>query len=164
DPFVTWTDDNASVGLGGCRSLITSHGGEIRLVQEAAPDPTFQIELPCVTREKSSAAPPDHGQEISRPMIALVIEPSEPVQTKLRGLLTARGYRVVPVNSSDEGLDLALRLKFDAIFCSVHAPGLNWIETAEHVMQRVGIFVLLSDAYDADLAADFAGERRFVLA
>jgi CheY-like chemotaxis protein len=82
----------------------------------------------------------------------------------LRDLLAVRGYRVVPVNSSDEGLDLAQRLRFDAIFCSVHAPGLNWVETAEQVKPRVGGFVLLSDSYNADLSADFAGDRRFVLA
>jgi CheY-like chemotaxis protein len=64
-------------------------------------------------------------------LTALVIEPAEAIQTQLRGLLADRGYRVVPVNSSDEGLDLAQRLRFDAIFCSVHAPGLNWVETAE---------------------------------
>jgi hypothetical protein len=32
------------------------------------------------------------------------------------------------------------------------------------VRTRVGGFVLLSDSYDADLSADFAGDRRFVLA
>jgi hypothetical protein len=45
----------------------------------------------------------------------------------------------------------------------VHAPGLNWVETAEQLKGRVGGFVLLSDSYDADLAADFEGEGRFVL-
>ncbi len=70
----------------------------------------------------------------------------------------------MPVNSSDEGLDLAQRLRFDAVFCSVHAPGLNWVETAEQVKARVGGFVLLSDSYNADLSADFAWQERcFVL-
>jgi hypothetical protein len=39
-------------------------------------------------------------------LTALVIEPAEAIQTQLRGLLADRGYRVVPVNSSDEGLGL----------------------------------------------------------
>jgi signal transduction histidine kinase len=165
DPFAAGPQEpGGATGLGVCRSLITSHGGEIRLVQQAAVDPTFQVELPCAMREKPSDAARENGREAAGPLTALVIEPAEAMQTELQGLLALRGYRVVPVNSSDEGLDLAQRLRFDAIFCSVRAPGLNWVETAEQVSSRVSGFVLLSDSYDADLAADFAGDRRFVLA
>jgi K+-sensing histidine kinase KdpD/CheY-like chemotaxis protein len=165
DPFVPGADEaSGGAGLGVCRSLITGHGGEIRLIQQAAGDPAFQVELPCAAREKPSGPAPENGREGAHTLTALVIEPAEAIQTQLRGLLAARGYRVVPVHSSDEGLDLAQRLRFDAIFCSVHAPGLNWVETAEQVKARVGGFVLLSDSYNADLSADFAGERSFVLA
>jgi signal transduction histidine kinase len=165
DPFMPGVDEvSGGAGLGVCRSLITGHGGEIRLVQQAAGDPAFQVDLPCAAREKPSGAILENGRDGAHTLTALVIEPAEAIQTQLRGLLAGRGYRVVPVNSSDEGLDLAQRLRFDAIFCSVHAPGLNWVETAEQVKSRVGGFVLLSDSYNADLSADFAGERRFVLA
>jgi K+-sensing histidine kinase KdpD len=165
DPFVPGADEaSGAASLGVCHSLIAGHGGEIRLVQQAAGDPAFQIELPCAAREKIGGPAPENSRNGAPTLTALVIEPAEAIQTQLRGLLAARGYRVVPVNSSDEGLDLAQRLRFDAVFCSVHAPGLNWVETAEQVRTRVGGFVLLSDSYDADLSADFAGERRFVLA
>jgi K+-sensing histidine kinase KdpD/CheY-like chemotaxis protein len=165
DPFVPGADDvSGGTGLAVCRSLITGHGGEIRLVQQAAADPAFQVELPCAAREKPGGAALENGRGSAHTLTALVIDPSEAIQTQLRGMLAMRGYRVVPVNSSDEGLDLAQRLRFDAIFCSVHAPGLNWVETAEQVKARVGGFVLLSDSYNADLSADFAGESRFVLA
>jgi len=165
DPFLPGTDEaSGGPGLGVCRSLITGHGGEIRLVQQAGGDPAFQVELPCAAREKPGSPTLENGRDGAHTWTALVIEPAEAVQTQLRGLLADRGYRVVPVNSSDEGLDLAQRLRFDAVFCSVHAPGLNWVETAEQVKARVGGFVLLSDSYNADLSADFAGERRFVLA
>ncbi|MGA2134553.1 MAG: GAF domain-containing protein [Bryobacteraceae bacterium] len=165
DPFAAGPPEQGGAsGLGVCRSLITSHGGEIRLVQQSTGDPTFQIELPCADREKPSAAGKEKGAENGRPLTALIIEPAEAIQAELQALLTLRGYRVVPVNNSDEGLDLAQRLRFDAVFCSVRAPGLNWVETAEQVRSRVGGFVLLSDSYDADLAADFAGDGRFVLA
>jgi K+-sensing histidine kinase KdpD/CheY-like chemotaxis protein len=164
DPFLPGADEwSSDAGLGVCRSLITGHGGEIRLVQQAAGDPAFQVELPCAAREKPGGHIPESARD-GHNWTALVIEPAETTQTQLLGLLAARGYRVVPVNSSDEGLDLAQRLRFDAVFCSVHAPGLNWVETAEQVRARVSGFVLLSDSYNADLSADFAGDRRFVLA
>jgi hypothetical protein len=54
-------------------------------------------------------------------------------------------------------------MRFDAAFCSVHAPGLNWVELSERMHLRVGAFVLVADAYDPELAADFEGEGRFVL-
>ena len=59
--------------------------------------------------------------------------------------------------------DYAQRLRFDVAFCSVHAPGLNWVELSERMYSRVGGFVLVSDRYDAELAVDFEAERRFVL-
>ncbi|HLY19050.1 MAG TPA: GAF domain-containing protein [Bryobacteraceae bacterium] len=165
DPFVTGQEEGpGGAGLAICRSLITGHGGEIRLVQQAAADPTFQVALPCAVRERTSGAAAENGRESGQTLTALVIEPAEATQMQLRGLLAVRGYRVVPVNSSDEGLDLAQRLRFDVIFCSAHAPGLNWVETSEQLKPRVGGFVLLSDAFNAELAADFAGDRRFVLA
>jgi hypothetical protein len=55
-------------------------------------------------------------------------------------------------------------MRFDIVFCSVHAPGLNWVELSERMYSRVGCFILLSDGYDSELAADFEGEGRFVLA
>lgn len=165
DPFAPLAEDAVGgAGLGVCRSLITGHGGEIRLMQQAAGDPAFEVELPCAARGKLGGPTAENGRDGAHKLTALVIEPAEAVQAQLRGLLSDRGYRVVPVNSSDEGLDLAQRLRFDAVFCSVHAPGLNWVETAEQVRARVGGFVLLSDSYNADLSADFAGDRRFVLA
>jgi hypothetical protein len=45
----------------------------------------------------------------------------------------------------------------------VHAPGLNWVELSEQLQSRVGVFILLSDRYDAELAADFEGDSRFVI-
>ena len=96
-------------------------------------------------------------------MTALVIEPDEASQRQILALLSGRGFRVVPVDNADTGLELAHRMRFDAAFCSVHAPGLNWVELSERMHSRVGGFVLLSDGYDAELAADFEGDGRFVL-
>ena len=56
------------------------------------------------------------------------------------------------------------RMRFDAAFCSVHAPGLNWVELSERLQSRVGGFVLLSDHHDPELSADFDGDGRFVVA
>jgi len=152
--------------LGVTRSVIAGHGGEVRLIEKAHADPRFEVELPLTTaRERTPLAPASQGaSDYSRGMTALIIEPEETAQRQLLGLLAGRGYRVVPVANADTGLELAQRIKIDAAFCSVHAPGLNWVELSERMQPRVSGFILLSDGYDAELSSNFEGYNRYVLA
>jgi CheY-like chemotaxis protein len=152
--------------LGVTRSVIAGHGGEVRLIEKSHADPRFEVELPLTTaRERTPLAAASSGvSEYSRGMTALVIEPDEVAQRQLMGLLAARGYRVVPVGNADTGLELAQRMKIDAAFCSLHAPGLNWVELSERMQPRVSGFILLSDGYDSELASNFEGYNRYVLA
>jgi GAF domain-containing protein len=158
-------EDLAAV-LGVTRSVIAGHGGEVRLIEKSHSDPRFEVELPALVKERGAAtfASGAAARDGSRRMTALVIEPDEAAQRQLLALLAAHGFRVVPVTNSDAGLDLAQRIRFDAAFCSLHAPGLNWVELSERMHTRVGGFILLSDGYDAELSADFEGDGRFVLA
>jgi GAF domain-containing protein len=158
-------EETAAV-LGVTRSVIGGHGGEIRLIEKSNADPRFEVELPTATGKErtSSGATVSSAPEFSRGMTALVIEPDETAQRQLLGLLAAHGYRVVPETNADTGLELAQRIRIDAAFCSLHAPGLNWVELSERMRSRVGGFVLLSDGYDLDLAANFEGYHRYVLA
>ena len=158
-------EDMAAV-LGVTRSVIAGHGGEVRLIEKANADPALRSGTAGTGRETGRRASLPHttaARDSSRRMTALVIEPDEAAQRQLLALLSARGFRVVPVTNSDTGLDLAQRMRFDAAFCSVHAPGLNWVELSERMHSRVGGFILLSDGYDAELSADFEGDGRFVL-
>jgi len=160
-------EETAAV-LGVTRSVIAGHGGEVRLIDKSNADPRFEVELPVTVKDRSGAALQSvsngHALELSRRMTALVIEPDEAAQRQILALLATRGFRVVPVDNSDTGLDMAQRMRFDAAFCSVHAPGLNWVELSERMQSRVEAFVLLSDGYDSELCADFEDDERFVLA
>jgi CheY-like chemotaxis protein len=155
-------EDTAAV-LGVTRSVIAGHGGEVRLIEKTNADPQFEVELPVLVRERGAASS-SAQRDSSRRMTALVIEPDEVAQRQLLVLLSGHGFRVVPVTDSDTGLELAHRMRFDAAFCSLHAPGLNWVELSERMHSRVGGFILLSDGYDAELSADFEGDGQFVLA
>jgi CheY-like chemotaxis protein len=153
--------------IGVTRSVVAGHGGEVRLIEKSNADPRFEVELPIAAKERSGPAAigPANGSAQATPvhLTVLVIEPDEATQRQLVSLLSARGARVVPVEDADKGLELAHRIRFDLAFCSVHAPGLNWVELSERMQPRVGGFVLITDRYDAELAGDFEGEARYVL-
>jgi len=156
-------EETAAV-LGVTRSVLAGHGGEVRLIQKDNTEPHFEVDLPLAARGRSASADGEAvASESARRMTALVIEPDEAVQRQLVAMLERAGSRGIPVDNADTALELALRARFDAAFCSVHAPGLNWVELSERMRPRVGVFVLLSDRYDAELAADFEGDNCFVL-
>jgi CheY-like chemotaxis protein len=163
-PELRKLEDTAAV-LGVTRSVIAGHGGEVRLIEKNNAEPRFEVELPASVKDRAQPAMAAGNAPVreSRRMTALVIEPEEAAQRQILALLAGRGYRVVPVTNSDTGLDLAQRMRFDAAFCSIHAPGLNWVELSERMQSRVGGFILLSDGYDPELSADFEGDGRFVL-
>ena len=162
-PPDTRTPQETAAVLGVTRGVVTGHGGEVRLIEKDNAEPTFEVELPVTAKERLGAAAPAPPRESAHPMTALVIEPEDAAQRQLLALLVARGFRVVPVENADKGLELAHRMRFDAAFCSVHAPGLNWVELSERMHSRVDGFILLSDGRDTELSADFAGDGRFVV-
>jgi len=149
--------------LGVTHGVVTGHGGEVRLIEKDNTEPRFEVELPLV-RDRAAAAPDAAGPpETPRRLTSLVVEPDEVVQRQLVAMLERNGSRAIPLSNADTALELAFRASVDAAFCSVHAPGLNWVELSERMRPRVGAFVLLPDRYDAELAADFEGENCFVL-
>ncbi|MGH9722409.1 MAG: hybrid sensor histidine kinase/response regulator [Bryobacteraceae bacterium] len=152
------------LGLDVCSSIIAGHGGEMRLVRASGGEATFEVELPWLATEESpQTQEPLESREAARRWTALLLEPEEWVERQLIEMLGARGYRVVPVHSSEEGLDLVSRLRFDVLFCSTRLPGLNWIEFFDRVRGRVGAFTLLAEAFSHDLSMHFRGEGRYVL-
>jgi signal transduction histidine kinase/CheY-like chemotaxis protein len=166
DPFAANSHgQSGTLDLSVCRSIVAGHEGEIRLTRARASESRFEIELPWspadadvrVGRIRSARAS-------SRQPTALLMESDEAVERQLLKLLGARAYRVVPVRSADEGLDLAQRLRFDVALCSSRLPGLNWIELLQRTREKVGGFVLMTDGGDPHWTAPAAEAGYFVLA
>ena len=156
-------EETAAV-LGVTNSVVAGHGGEVRLIEKKDGEPRFEVELPLAARERAVAASDSAEMpEIQRRLTALVIEPDEALQRQLVAMIERNGARAIPLGNADTALELAGRARIDAAFCSVHAPGLNWVELSERMRSRVGAFVLMPDRYDAELAGDFEGENCFVL-
>jgi signal transduction histidine kinase len=151
-----------ALGLGVCRGIIQSYGGEFREVRLPPSQVRFEVELPMI--ETASAGLADaSGTEGRRQLTVLVVEPDTKIQRQLVRLLGGRGDRVIPVSSADEGADVAQRLRFDIVICTVRLPGLNWVEFFERVRYRVGGFVLMTDGFDQSLGRAFKNGEGFVL-
>jgi GAF domain-containing protein len=156
-------EETAAV-LGVTNSVVAGHGGEVRLIEKKDGEPRFEVELPLAARERAvGAGDSAEMPEIERRLTALVIEPDEALQRQLVAMIERNGARAIPLGNADTALELAGRARIDAAFCSVHAPGLNWVELSERMRTRVGAFVLMPDRYDAELATDFEGDNCFVL-
>jgi signal transduction histidine kinase/ActR/RegA family two-component response regulator len=154
---------SGALGLGVCRGIVQSHGGEFRVVHVSTTQARFDIELPVVETRRAGMASAAEPQDGSRQLTVLIVEPDAKVQRQLVQLLGVRGDRVVPVLSAEEGADLAQRMRFDMAICAVRLPGLNWVEFFERVRNQVGGFVLITDGVDTDVARAFQGGEGFVL-
>ena len=157
------TNQAGDLGLDVCKSILSGHGGEMR-ISSAGQQTIVEVELPCLPPEQLPAdVPPSEPAQSGRNWTALLLEPEEFVERRLVEWLSNRGYRVVPVRSSEEGLDLVQRMRFEVVFCSTRLTGLNWVEFFDRVRGRVGAFGLLAEAFSQDLSTHFRGEGRFVL-
>ena len=136
--------EGGALGLELCRSIVAGHGGELR-ISSASQESKFEVELPLVSLEELAAENASSAPAVpARRWTALLLEPEEFVERTLVEWLSNRGYRVVPVRSSEEGLDLVQRVRFDVVFCSTHLTGLNWVEFFDRVRGRVSAFALLA--------------------
>jgi len=151
---------SGALGLGVCRGIVESHGGEFRIVHTSPTQARFDIELPLASGRRAGAA--DIG-EPTRQLTVLVVEPDVKAQRQLVQLLGNRGDRVVPVSNAEEAADVVERLRFDMAICAVRLPGVNWMEFSERVRHRVGGFVLLRDALNGDTGRAFPGSEGLVL-
>ncbi len=120
----------------------------------------FEVELPLAGDAR--AARPKRPPR-ARQLTALVVEPDPSLQRGLVAELSERDYRVVPVSTAEEGIDLVQRLRFDIVLCSVRLPGLNWVEFSERIRGHIGVFVLMMDGYDVELARAFRSGEGLVL-
>jgi signal transduction histidine kinase/CheY-like chemotaxis protein len=153
---------SGALGLGVCRGIIESHGGEFRVVRTSPAQARFDIELPVIEARQTGSGASELSEAI-RQLTVLVVEPDNKVQRQLVKMLGNRGDRVVPVASAEEGLDVVERLRFDMVICAVRLPSLNWVEFCERVRLRVGGFVLLTDAFNSEVGRAFRNSEGYVL-
>ena len=157
---------NASaLGLGVARSIVQSHGGDLRFERPSANSCRFNVELPRAEFGSStSSGTVFEGRPASNQKLTiLVVEPDVSMQRQAVAAFGSRGHRVVPVKAPEEAQDLVHRVRFDAVACSSRLPGMNWVTMYQHVQQHVDAFILLTDGFDASLAQAFSNGDGYFL-
>ncbi|HLW76160.1 MAG TPA: hypothetical protein VKS01_04225, partial [Bryobacteraceae bacterium] len=169
DPFSSLTQSSrealeaGALGLGVCQGIIQSHGGEIRF-RTAAGTARFEIDLPLSGAQTGDAAAPATLAHSS--LTLMLVDPDLSGQRALMKALSGRGHRIVP-SRQEEAADLAQRMRFDAVFWALRPNSGSLRHDAslqERVRTHIHAFVLVADAYDAELARSLEHSGQFLLA
>jgi len=149
-----------SLGLGVCQGIVRGNGGEIRF-RGGAGLALFELELPLAQDARSSASA--EARKPPRALTVMLVDPDTATQKQILGLLAARGHRGVPV-APREAVDLAQRLRFDAVFWLLSQGGATWTEFYDTIRGQSPVFVLVSDGWDSTLAQRLEQNQSFLLA
>jgi CheY-like chemotaxis protein len=161
DPFgENPAGESGALGLGVCRGIIQGHGGEIRFRSRSG-TARFEVELPLAINAEE-IAPAAEARKPACPLTVMLVDADPGGQRQLLSLLGTRGHRAVPVPSV-EAVDLAQRLRFDAVLWGIRPGGARWSEFQERIRSLVPSFILLSDGYDAELARSLEENGGFLL-
>jgi hypothetical protein len=151
---------DGALSLDVCRGIVQTHGGEIKLHRRAGVY-AYEVLLPSAGRV---IEPPrvEVAPDV-RPLTLMLVDHEPGSNRPLLKLLSSRGHRVVPV-AGEEAVDVAPRLRFDAVFWTARAGRGGWSEFLERVKASVGTFVLISDGYSQELATSLEQNGSFLLA
>jgi CheY-like chemotaxis protein len=157
--------ETEAVGLAVCQGIIQSHGGEIRF-RTCPGSARFEIDLPLAPAAGDEA---DSGgaSRASSLLTLLLVDSDAAGQRQLIKALSGGGHRVVPT-TVEEAADLCQRLRFDAVFWALRPGGptsaRHGMDFQERVRAHVPVFVLVSNAYDPDLARSIESGGGFLIA
>jgi PAS domain S-box-containing protein len=133
DPFFTTKGESGSgLGLSMAYSIVTRHGGDIRVESEAGRGTSFILTFPI---ERPRVITPAAPEVVSpwRPARILVVDDDPKVLGTLAELLRALGYHVTAAPTGAAGLSAYERGRFDVVITNVGMPGMNGWEVAERL-------------------------------
>ena len=142
------------------RVIVQNLGGELR-VRHPSEGMSFDVDLPIApgTDVRSAKSRPAAARRV---LTFLLVDNDAGAQHQILGLLSARGHRVVPARA-EEAFDLAHRLRFDSVVWVLRPGGAKWSDFQERLRDSIPAVVLVSDGYDADLAASLQESGGYLL-
>jgi CheY-like chemotaxis protein len=159
-------EPECSLRLAVCQNLIEGFGGTLRIENRAKRGFRIELAYPLAADALRRIQPAashhsSNGVTAAAPTV-LVIDSDTGVQDALLYLLAERGYRVIPVSTSEEGLDLWDQAPFDCIFCDAR-PSSGGVQVYDRTHSSVDRFVFLAESNFAIENGDFPGKECAVL-
>jgi PAS domain S-box-containing protein len=122
DSSTTREYGGTGLGLVICRRLVEMMGGAVTLESEIGKGATFTVALPADPAESNPAIRivPTEGSPL-----VLLIDDDADVRELFARMMPRRGFQVVLASSGPQGIELAGRIKPDAIVLDVKMPGMS---------------------------------------
>jgi two-component system cell cycle sensor histidine kinase/response regulator CckA len=167
DPFFSTKFAGRGMGLAVVQRVVRDHGGAINIVSAPGQGATFQVLLPCRSKEASEihSAIPSVGLEQSNAPTGtiLVVEDEEILRLAVSKLLRKIGFSVMAASDGSAAIDLVRTHKdeIDVILLDLTLPGLSSRKVFEEA-QRVqpNLKVVLTSAYSKEtVEASLTGLR-----
>jgi DNA-binding NtrC family response regulator len=143
-------------------------GGNLRV--ERTPGGGFRIDLEyplsvdALSTRRTHFPPSPPSTSRSRASTTLVIDDEQASQNALLQFVAESGYRVIPVSTAEEAMDLCERMWFEWVFCAARIGRFTGLEIYERVHRQAGNFVLVEDAAaSVDSVEVMSSERYTVL-
>ncbi len=146
------------LGFEVCRGIVRGNGGDLKLAASGG-----QCRIEMTMPEAFPEAAPAGRKRLDRALTALLLEPDVALQRRLVSLWTAHGHRAMPVSNEAEGVELANRIRVDALFCAVRMGSASWVEIFERTRERVPAFVLLAEGTGSEEVTLFPEGEGLVL-
>lgn len=132
EPYVRGAGlDSAGLGLALARRTAAALGGRLDLASRPDEGSTFTLTLgQSALLERVCLEPVGEGP------VVLLVDDEVSVLEVLRSVLSEAGYRVHAVNSGEQGLELAVRLKPAVVVVDVVMPGIGGLEIAREMARN----------------------------
>ena len=124
DSSTTREYGGTGLGLVICRRLVELMGGTIALASARGEGTTFTVTLPADLERSSVALELRLDRDDARPLV-LLIDDDVDVRDAFTRTMTRRGFRVQLAGTGPQGVELAARLRPDAIVLDVKMPGMS---------------------------------------
>jgi hypothetical protein len=131
DPFFTTKAPGEGTGLGLSlvHSIVSEHGGEIRVDSEAGAGAAFRIDLPRADAAFAAPAAAQPGAAAGTALRILVVDDEDSVRRVVSRFLRGRGHHVDEASDGRAALDLLESTRhaapFDVIVSDLRMPGLG---------------------------------------
>ncbi|HEX6588328.1 MAG TPA: PAS domain S-box protein [Longimicrobiales bacterium] len=142
DPFFTTKPPGEGTGLGLSlvHSIVTEHGGTMRVESSPGRGAQFVVELPVADRAalEREAAPAPVLPEPGRPLHVLIVDDEASVRDLLTNLLRRRGHSVIEAREGGEALRVIEDdvVRVDVVVSDIRMPGLDGRQLLELLREQ----------------------------